>query len=243
MEYKAAIPTVSGLAVMVHPGAEAWSPDGAFVRKVERLAPPGTRVHLHPRSAVRDVYEGEGVSAPFPDKPYAFRGWNQRSGPIHIFVDGTETPDSVKWLMLHEVGHSVVNATPELRRKLRRTPIPPTYAFSDETHGNVPEERWCNAFADAHAPVPGLDRTWWRRRTQAREYGTLPSEAAALAFWEGEEGALLRVLLTTAERATIVGLGLYLAGERKNLVKYALAGAAAIEVAVLAYAKHTQEKS
>lgn len=62
---------------------------------------------------------------------------------------------------------------------------------------------------------------------------TLPSVTAAEAFWRGDDGALGRVLWSMAERAAIVGTALYLAGERKRVLRYTLAVTGAIEAVVL----------
>jgi hypothetical protein len=62
---------------------------------------------------------------------------------------------------------------------------------------------------------------------------TLPSVVAAEDFLRGKPGGLMAVLSSTAGRAGIIFTGLYLAGERKRLLRYALAGALAIELFVL----------
>lgn len=62
---------------------------------------------------------------------------------------------------------------------------------------------------------------------------TLPSVVAAEDFLRGRPGGLTAVASSTAGRAGIIFMGLYLAGERKRLLRYALAGALAIEAFVL----------
>ena len=62
---------------------------------------------------------------------------------------------------------------------------------------------------------------------------TLPSVVAAEDFLRGKPGGLVSVVSSTAGRAGIIFAGLYLAGERKRLLRYALAGALAIELFVL----------
>ncbi len=62
---------------------------------------------------------------------------------------------------------------------------------------------------------------------------TLPSIVAAEAFWRGDEGAWKRVLWSMLERAAIIAPALYLAGERKRVLRYTLATTAAIEAVVL----------
>lgn len=64
----------------------------------------------------------------------------------------------------------------------------------------------------------------------------LPSADSALALVRGERNAIFKVARDMALRSTLVGAGLYVAGERKHLVKKAVYGAAAIEIAVLALA-------
>lgn len=62
---------------------------------------------------------------------------------------------------------------------------------------------------------------------------TLPSVVAAEDFLKGKPGGLMSVVSSTAGRAGIIFAGLYLAGERKRLLRYAVAGALAIELFVL----------
>jgi hypothetical protein len=188
MQYKAVIEPVSGLVVQVpgtyqrgnatfviHPGAEAWAPDSRFMDSLGTWAPPNTVIHLHPRSDIRKYFAKDNPHERFPSKPYPFRAWNAPHKQIRMFVDETETPDSVKWGILHEVGHSFVTHTPGLNR-LRKIPKPLNYATSDKAHAAVPEEQFCNAFADHLAPMMGVqgrgyDRAWWRKRVDAAGYG------------------------------------------------------------------------
>jgi hypothetical protein len=189
MEYKAVIEPVSGLVArvpgtfrhgratfIIHKGAEAWAPSSRFMDYVGTLTWPGTEVHLHPRKDIKRIFRKDNPLDPFPNKPYAFRAWNvSENDRIRVFVDETETPESVEWMILHEVGHSHVTHTPALKH-LRRIPKPANYATSDEAHASVPEERWCNGFADKRARVPGLDRLWWRRRMTMLGYGAAEDE-------------------------------------------------------------------
>ena len=71
------------------------------------------------------------------------------------------------------------------------------------------------------------------RRTDPVTQPTLPSVVAAQKFWRGESGALGSILWSMTERAAIIGAALYLAGERKRLLRYTLATTAAIEAVVL----------
>lgn len=64
----------------------------------------------------------------------------------------------------------------------------------------------------------------------------LPSEIAARAFIRGEPGALTAVVFSTLLRASLIGAGLYVAGDREHTIRNALAGALAVEVGVLLFA-------
>ena len=212
MEYKAVIEPVSGLVVMapfkrqvgratfhVHEGAEAWAPDSRFMDRVGTWAWPGVQIHIHPRNDIKRIFRRDNRWEHFPKKPFPFRAWNvSDKDTIRIFVDETETPESVKWMVLHELGHSIVGHTPELR-KMRKFPKPANYATSDEAHASVPEEQWCNAFADrqahAHGTRPGLDRVWWRKRLEARGYGALQEVEHSTSWVPLAVGALVLYVL------------------------------------------------
>ena len=62
---------------------------------------------------------------------------------------------------------------------------------------------------------------------------TLPSVVAAEKFWRKDPDAYSAILKSMAQRAAIAGTGLFIAGERKNLLKYTLAVTIAIELVVL----------
>lgn len=66
---------------------------------------------------------------------------------------------------------------------------------------------------------------------------TLPSVSSAEAFWLGEPGAVGKLILSTLGRSTVIGAGLFIAGERRHLVKYSLFAATAIEIMVLTLVK------
>jgi hypothetical protein len=62
---------------------------------------------------------------------------------------------------------------------------------------------------------------------------TLPSLRAAEAYWLNEKGSTGLVVLSTLGRAALIAIGLLAVGQRKGVVKGALAGASAIEAFVL----------
>ena len=215
MEYKAVIEPVQGLVVQaphsatvgnvtftIHRGAEAWSPPQRFWWKVAQVAPPNTKVHIHPRSEVREVFLKDTPLLEYPHKPYAFRAYNnERNNVIRIFVDDSETVPSVMWAVLHEVAHSIVSADPTLHH-LRDVKKPKNYAHNDDAHASHPEEQFANGFADKMAPwvgIPkGMDRHWWRKRCDARGYGA-PAESEGFPLWAGIAGACLIAYLWTRE--------------------------------------------
>ncbi len=63
---------------------------------------------------------------------------------------------------------------------------------------------------------------------------TLPSVRAAEAYWLGEKGSTAIVVGSTLWRAVLIAAGLLAVGQRKGVVKGAVAGAVAIEAFVLA---------
>jgi hypothetical protein len=62
---------------------------------------------------------------------------------------------------------------------------------------------------------------------------TLPSVVAAEAFWRKEQGAGGKLLWSMLQRAAIILPALFVAGERKNLLKYTAVTTLAIEAVVL----------
>jgi len=63
----------------------------------------------------------------------------------------------------------------------------------------------------------------------------LPSAAAAGKLVRGDLSALPAVMLTTAMRAGLIGVGMLLAGEREHVPRNAIGGALAIEAFVLGW--------
>jgi hypothetical protein len=64
----------------------------------------------------------------------------------------------------------------------------------------------------------------------------LPSASSALALARGEPGALPIVVAHTALRAGIIGIGLYVSGQRRRIVRTAVVSSVAIEAFVLCWA-------
>lgn len=221
--YKAAIPLASGLAfvpsgatvpIVLHPskGTEGgrpfvdyynlrvvqgpdtldYVPEPEWLARTGRIAPPGTLVVFtrRPEAPLGKKYPYRAVATPRP-------GGGTR---IRIFVDETETKDSVKWLLLHELAHALVSAQPTLAETLRAEPRPAGYPHNDDAHEAVTEERLANAFADRLAPVPGLDRRWWRKRTRTIEYGSAEASPAPRRWPVVVLVGLLGYALATVDR-------------------------------------------
>lgn len=240
-----------GLRVVYHPNVYDWMPAPSWLAWLGGMTPKGTVLEY-----IRRPEHPLG-------KKYPYRAVAQQQGDgttnIRVYVDETETPDSIKWLTLHELAHVLVTAQPALAERLRAQPRPPGYPHDDDAHEAVLEERLANAFADKYAPMKGLDRRWWRKRVEHRMtppstmappsttpapsrtgYGetglVLPSASSAGDFVMGVEGSFPRLVGHMLGRAALIGTGLYLAGAGKKTVPYAVAGSAAIETFVLYYA-------
>ena len=69
----------------------------------------------------------------------------------------------------------------------------------------------------------------------ARSPCVLPSGKAACDLLQGNMSALAPAIMWTGIRACAVAVGLYVVGEREHLAKKAVAGALAVEAAVLVH--------
>lgn len=107
------------------------------------------------------------------------RGWAdvyvRPRARVVIVADDTETPASLRWLLVHEATHVAVNAQGWLPYSLAlqrdAEGIPPDYDPSDgETHNRVPEEELCNATATL-AVGTDYSRDWWRAHQLMRRAG------------------------------------------------------------------------
>jgi hypothetical protein len=145
------------LTVTTRPGAEDWVPGPEWLARAGAFVPPHTEVVFARRKEGPKTYGWRAVA----ERPNGRKGTR-----ILVLVDETETRDSVKWLLLHEFAHALVTATPTLAETLRAEKRPDGYPQNDDAHEAVFEEEVANAFADRLAPVPGLDRRWWRERTR-----------------------------------------------------------------------------
>lgn len=69
----------------------------------------------------------------------------------------------------------------------------------------------------------------------------LPSGRKAFDLVSGDMSALIPSIAFTAVRAGIIGVGLAVVGERRHLIRNAVAGAVAVEVFVLAWALYEKK--
>lgn len=142
------------MRVIVGKGTLPWVPEYGWFSALAESSPSGQTIEFRCRPMIDD---------------YAYRGVNT-GGYVQIIVDASETPESVKWLLLHEMAHSAVECTPFVHQ-LRAEPKPKGYPWNDDAHEAVTEEKLANAVADTLAPrfgtQPGLNRRWWRARCRA----------------------------------------------------------------------------
>jgi len=71
----------------------------------------------------------------------------------------------------------------------------------------------------------------------------LPSEEAALKLVRGQFSILPTILYYTTLRALFITGGLFLAGERRHLIKYGFSGSIMIELWVILWAWRTERKA
>lgn len=161
----------ASLTLFVAPGAERWAPTPAELGPVACALRGNVTVQIWPRAALPAVWAQDHGPTPVPGGTHGFRAYT-RDHVVKVFVDGTETRDSLLWLLHHELAHVGVTQTPGLVQSLRRAPREPGYPSQDAAHERHPEERHANAVADAWmlrlGRPSGLDRVWWRHRVQSR---------------------------------------------------------------------------
>lgn len=157
---------------LVHPGCEAWVPGPADVQAIARSIRRSVEIQIWPRSMVESVWNDAHPGRVYPRDwtHYQFRAWaNKKQGKTVIFVDESETPLSVLWLILHELCHLDLLGSRLLDAALDSLPRARDYHTSDSSHEKDLEERLCNFTATRQLQILGypawkLNRTWWRNR-------------------------------------------------------------------------------
>ncbi len=143
-----------------HPEAQAWIPKEPELSKLRNFfVDPSMKVKIYPRSMVKQVL---GRHAP----SYAFRGFT-RGDTSHLFVDSTETPKSIAWLMAHELTHQMVGKSPTLTAAFDDAKPLDMEPAGDPFHDVDAEERFCDGIATRLLGYR-QDRAWWRRRLSRR---------------------------------------------------------------------------
>jgi hypothetical protein len=148
-------------------GTQRWAPPPTVLARIACMLRGDVTVELVHRDKLAKLWRETHGAEPLPAGRYAFRAW-ARGSNIHIVVDETETPQSVVWLLLHELAHTEVSRSRMLQHAFRSAPRDPAYMTSDAAHEAAPEEQLANRVADSFARQvgsrPGLHRIWWRRR-------------------------------------------------------------------------------
>lgn len=170
------VPARGGLDVRLRPGTEPWLPQASVLEVLAKHLAQDVEVRLWPRAELARAWARSHGGATLPDLPaYSFRAWaNPSTNEINLLVDETETPASTTWLLLHELAHLELRASPFVTTALAmaRARRPRAYWTSDAAHQAEAEERIADWIATAWFRRLGFgrphrrDRLWWRRRVQ-----------------------------------------------------------------------------
>lgn len=166
------------LTIHHHPDLARYVPARAGLQAVAELLPADVVVHLHRRADLGAVWAAthDGRQVPVPDG--SFRAW-ANGDTIRLLVDDSETPESVAWLLLHELAHVAVTHSPLLRQAYRHRPKPDDYLVDDDVHEAWPEERLANRVATELMPLLGYPRAlrarrWWRSAPSSAALAAMP---------------------------------------------------------------------
>lgn len=159
------------LAVHFSEGTKRWLPSLEQLGLLDRLLRAPATVELLPRAKLAatwaQVHGGQALGVP----PCSIRAWaNKETRNAYIFVDASETRDSVIWLMGHELAHLELRLAPLVELSVT-VPRGPEYLATDEGHEADPEEQLVNQVgASVVELLTGrrqmLDRHWWRARAR-----------------------------------------------------------------------------
>lgn len=156
------------ITVFCHDDAVNWCPSNEIIDKLGALFTKEVRVEFYPRYLVGKVWSMDHCDKPYEKDYYAFRAYAGKDY-CKIFVDETETGESVLWVLLHELAHIALADNKYLFRGYRNLTAP-DYFSSDEAHEADPEEQMANAIAKSWMEMLGFGRVeyprfWWRQRT------------------------------------------------------------------------------
>lgn len=140
----------------------SWLPRESDLSKImayfgKRL-PSDSRVKIWPRSLIDEVMKRR-------TEPYSFRAVT-RGNVSDVFVDETETPESIAFLIAHELTHQLVNNSPTVKSAFEEAKDPSMDKKSDEFHNCDAEERFCDGIAKGILGT-WYDRAWWRNNTES----------------------------------------------------------------------------
>jgi hypothetical protein len=141
----------------IPPEAQAYAPPPALMQKLKSYFNfPHMRAHILPRRLANETLGKDKGH-------YAYRGFT-RGNDSYMFVDPTETPESIAWLTAHELAHQKVDTSPTLQAAFRDATVYESCVAGDAFHRYDPEERFCDGIA-TNLVGKRLDRDWWRKRT------------------------------------------------------------------------------
>lgn len=133
-------------------------------------------VYVYPRREAErlqwqhDLEATGGRSDGLPIEPYGYRGWCSYR-EIILLWDETETPDSMEWLLYHELGHHATSSASMIDKAMaeeNRVEGRTTYDWKDDAaHEADSEERLVNRVATAFMGGREYARPWWRPRVRA----------------------------------------------------------------------------
>ena len=161
----------SKLKIIAHPDACNWMPSQEIIVKLGHFLHKPMCIRIFPRDMVFEVYDSEHPCPLNPEDYYKFRAYTSGSKAT-VFVDDTETKESALWVILHELAHMDMKASPYLF-KAYTLATPPDYNESDEAHERDPEEKMANLVATKWLGQCGCEeveyaRPWWRARVNAK---------------------------------------------------------------------------
>lgn len=144
--------------LQVHPEAQPWQPSPQMLARLQSFFDePSMTLHLLPRR-LADSTLGK------PNPKHTYRAFT-RGRDSYVFVDPTETKESVAWIMAHELTHQMVDRSPTLEAAFHDAMVPGEDRAGDRFHHVDPEERFCDGIA-TNLVGKRLDRDWWRARTK-----------------------------------------------------------------------------
>lgn len=161
--------TDSKLKIVAHPEAYRWMPPRDIIQKLGQFMHKEMCIRIFPRDMIFEVYNDEHPACLGEEDYYKFRAYTSGSKAT-VFVDETETPDSVLWVILHELAHMDMKASSYLY-KAYTWATPEDYNESDEAHERDPEEQMANLVATKWLGRLGREefcysRPWWRARVE-----------------------------------------------------------------------------